>query len=221
VPFPQSIRPFAVQGKTRQEKLGRLQAIVANCERCPHLAKTRQQTVFGAGDLNAELMFVGEAPSVEEDLRGFPFVGPAGNLLDKLIHAMGYRRKEVYVANTLCCRPDAPAGNRRPVRAEMENCLPYLYAQIEIVAPRVILALGSTALDGLLDNGGAVAEMRGKTYKFRDTTIDVVPTYHPSYVLRSRDDKTVREWWADAAEALRLLGYEADDEDVPANLFRP
>jgi DNA polymerase len=101
----------------------------------------------------------------------------------------------------------------------MENCLPYLYAQIEIVAPRVILALGSTALDGLLDNGEPVAALRGKTYKFRDTTIYVVPTYHPSYVLRSRNNKTVREWRADAAEALRLLGYESDDEDVPANLF--
>ncbi len=218
MPFPQSIHPFAVPGKTRQEKLGRLQAIVAKCERCPHLARTRQQTVFGAGDLNADLMLIGEAPGAEEDLRGMPFVGPAGGLLTKLLNAMGYYRKEVYIANILCCRPDAPAGNRQPVRAEMENCLTYLYAQIEIVTPRVILALGSTALDGLLDLGEPVAAMRGKTYKFRDTSIDIVPTYHPSYVLRRHDDETAREWWIDAAKAMRLLGYEADDEDVPVLL---
>lgn len=190
---------------------------VSKCQECPHLASTRTQTVFGTGNLDTNIMFVGEAPGENEDAEGKPFIGRAGKLLTKLINGMGYYRHEVYIANILKCRPDAVTGNRKPVRAEIENCLPYLYAQIEVVAPVVIVALGATAVEGLLDADETITSMRGKVHRFRDTP--VVVTYHPAYVLRKPVADTFREWWTDAVLALHEAGIMADEEDVPNFVF--
>ena len=131
--------------------LAPIQARVANCVKCPHLAASRTQTVFGVGNPDAELMFIGEAPGADEDARGEPFVGRAGQLLTKIIAAMGYTRADVYIANVLKCRPDMPrgsSGNRPPTPEEMQTCLPYLAEQIDIIQPRVLVALGATAVEG-------------------------------------------------------------------------
>ena len=139
------------------------------CGRCPHLARSRTQVVFGVGNSNAELMFVGEAPGADEDAQGEPFVGRAGQLLTKIIEAMGFRREDVYIANVLKCRPDMPpgiSGNRKPTPEEMKTCLPWLEKQIELIKPRVMVALGATALEGLLGATTAVNKLRGRWLDF-------------------------------------------------------
>src|SRR5439155_21032274 len=133
--------------------LAPLRERVSVCQRCPHLASSRTQTVFGVGNPDAELMFVGEAPGADEDRQGEPFVGRAGQLLTRIIAAMGFTRDDVYIASVLKCRPDMPAGepgNRRRTPVEIETCLPYLTEQIEIIRPKVLVALGATAVEGLL-----------------------------------------------------------------------
>src|SRR5208282_6334980 len=133
---------FPTTGATRQERIEQLRAAVAPCTKCPNLARTRTQTVFGVGDIDARIMFVGEAPGADEDLQGEPFVGKAGQLLTKIIETMGVKRSEVYIANVLKSRPDMPpgsSGNRRPTTAEMHICLPYLRAQIEVIKPAVLV----------------------------------------------------------------------------------
>src|SRR5205814_10539824 len=148
----------------RAASLGRVRDRVCVCTKCPHLARSRTQTVFGVGNPDAELMFIGEAPGADEDAQGEPFVGRAGQLLTKIIKAMGFARDEVYIANILKCRPDVPGGsfgNRVPTPVEMQTCRPYLVEQIDVIQPRVVVALGAVAVEGLLGVHGPMRELRG------------------------------------------------------------
>lgn len=180
---------------------------VAGCARCPHLARTRRNVVLGVGDLHAELMFVGEAPGMEEDEQGEPFVGRAGQLLTRIIETMGFTRHTVYIANVLKCRPDTPSqatGNRKPTADEMRTCLPYLLSQIDLIRPRVLVALGATAVEGLLGQAVMITRFRGRFQDFRG--IPLMPTYHPSYLLRNQSLAVKRQVWEDMLQVLEKLG---------------
>lgn len=200
-------------GGSKAERLAPLQAQVAVCVRCPHLASSRTQTVFGVGNPDAELMFIGEAPGAEEDRQGEPFVGRAGQLLTKIIAAMGLTRGDVYIANILKCRPDTPgktAGNRPPTPNEMATCLPYLTEQIEIIQPRVLIALGSTAVAGLLGLSESMGRLRGRWHDYRDTPLMI--TYHPSYLLRNQSNTEKRKVWEDMLLVLERLGHPISEK---------
>jgi uracil-DNA glycosylase len=171
---------------------------VRQCTRCV-LHKARKQAVFARGNPDAELCFVGEGPGADEDQQGFPFVGKAGQLLDKMIGAMGFGRDEVYVCNIVKCRPPE---NRKPEPDEMAACKPYLREQLEIVGPKVIVALGATAVEGLIGMSGGITRIRGQWKLYR--TIPVMPTFHPAYLLRTPAAK--REVWADLQAVLKQLG---------------
>ena len=176
------------------------------CVKCPHLVKSRTQVVFGVGNPEAELMFVGEAPGADEDAQGEPFVGRAGQLLTKIIQAMGFQREEVYIANVLKCRPDMPSGasgNRKPTPEEMRNCLPWLERQIDLIKPRVMVALGATALEGLLGATTPVSKVRGRWLAFKG--IPVMATYHPAYLLRNQSISEKRKVWEDMLQVLERL----------------
>jgi uracil-DNA glycosylase len=186
--------------------LGRIRDRVCLCTKCAHLARSRTQTVFGVGNPDAELMFVGEAPGADEDARGEPFVGRAGQLLTRIIETMGLSRDEVYIANILKCRPDMPKGvlgNRPPTPEEMRTCIGYLIEQIEIIQPRVVVALGATAVEGLLGARGAMRELRGKWHSYHDTPLMI--TYHPSYLLRNQSPREKRKVWEDMMAVLEKL----------------
>ncbi len=204
----QSPIPSAVpQGQTKADLLAAVQSRVAACELCPHLAKSRTQTVFGIGNPDAEIMFIGEAPGADEDLRGEPFVGRAGQLLTKIIETMGFARTEVYIANVLKSRPDMPPGapgNRPPTPEEMKHCLPFLIEQIKIVRPKVLVALGATAAEGLLGTRSTMREMRGKWHTFEDTPLMI--TYHPSYLLRTQAPAEKRKVWEDMLLVMEKIG---------------
>jgi DNA polymerase len=174
---------------------------VAACVRCGELARTRRQTVFGVGDPMARLVLLGEAPGEEEDKRGEPFVGRAGQLLDRMIAACSLRREDVYILNVLKCRPP---GNRNPLPAEATACRPFLDRQLEIVQPEFILCLGAIAAKNLLGVELAVGKMRGKLFRYRGAK--VVVTYHPSYLLRTEAAK--RDAWEDLKFLLREMGIE-------------
>lgn len=204
------------------DKAGRLAALrdrVSVCLRCPHLAASRTQTVFGLGNPEADLMFIGEAPGAEEDRLGEPFVGRAGQLLTKIIGAMGLTREEVYIANILKCRPDTPgrsAGNRPPTPVEMATCLPYLAEQIEIIRPRVLVALGATAVEGLLELREPMGNLRGRWHSYHDTPLMI--TYHPSYLLRNQNTSEKRKVWEDML--LVLEGLERPITEKQRGYFR-
>ena len=194
------------------EELGRLPKVVSAqlapiearakvCVKCPELVRCRHNVVFGVGDPHAELMFIGEAPGRDEDLEGEPFVGRAGELLTKIIQAMGLKRHEVYIANVLKCRPPE---NRTPLPEEVANCLPYVLTQIELIKPKVIVALGATAMKALLDVQLGITKIRGNWYTFRD--IPIMPTFHPAYLLRNPAAK--KEVWQDMQAVLAKLGRE-------------
>jgi uracil-DNA glycosylase family 4 len=162
-----------------------LKTVVATCEACG-LCRTRTNTVFGVGDERAEWMIVGEAPGAEEDARGEPFVGQAGRLLDNMLAAMALRRGEnVYIANVLKCRPP---GNRNPEPFEVAQCSPHLVRQIELIRPKVILALGRAAAQLLLNTEASIANLRGKLFRYQGVT--TIVTYHPAYLLRNLPDKS-------------------------------
>jgi DNA polymerase len=192
----------------RSARLAALNEAVRACRQCEHLAASRTQTVFGAGNPDADLMFVGEAPGFDEDKKGEPFVGPAGELLTKIITAMGLTRDDVYIANVLKCRPDMPKGspgNRPPEPLEMQRCLPYLREQIAIIQPRILVALGKTAMAGLTGRDEAMGAMRGRWFTFEN--IPLLATYHPSYLLRNGSMSEKRKVWEDmllVMEKLRL-----------------
>jgi len=173
--------------------------MVAGCQRCG-LCQGRTQTVFGEGDPHARLMFIGEAPGADEDRIGRPFVGAAGQLLDNMITAMQYARSEVYIANIVKCRPPR---NRNPEPEEADACLPYLYRQIQLVQPEVIVTLGAVPLRYLLGRQG-IMKTRGHWLEFRG--IPVMPTFHPSYLLRVSAAK--RETWLDLQQVMRSLGKD-------------
>jgi len=172
-----------------RRSLAQIRADLGECTRCK-LHSTRRSIVFGVGAEDAPLMFVGEAPGEQEDRRGEPFVGPAGELLDKMIEAMGWSRQSVYIANTTKCRPP---GNRNPQPDELEQCMPFLQAQIAAVAPRIIVALGRPAANQLLGVDAPISALRG-TFHDRHG-VKVMPTFHPAYLLRENDKK--RDTWND------------------------
>lgn len=187
--------------------MAQLRERVLPCQKCPHLVRSRKNVVFGVGNIHAELMFVGEAPGADEDVQGEPFVGAAGQLLTRIIGTMGFSRETVYIANILKCRPDTPGqsfGNRKPTPEEMNTCLPYLLAQIELIQPKVIVALGGTAVEGMLGNGVGITKLRGRFQEFRGTPL--MPTYHPSYLLRNQALSVKREVWEDMLQVLEKLG---------------
>ena len=162
--------------------------------------------MFGVGNPNADLMFVGEAPGADEDIQGIPFVGRAGQLLTKMIQAINLQRDEVYIANVIKCRPP---GNRNPEPDEIEQCEPFLLRQIAAVQPKVIVALGSFAAKTLLKTQDSISRLRGRVYEFQGAKL--IPTFHPSYLLRSPQFK--REAWEDLKKARALLTLSVHDED--------
>lgn len=203
--------PTAVTGKRlpREEKqaaMAELRERAIVCQKCPKLASTRQNVVFGVGDIHTDLMFVGEAPGVDEDRQGEPFVGKAGQLLTKIIQTMGYTRDTVYIANILKCRPDTPAqeyDNRKPTTEEMDACKPYLLSQIDLIQPKVIVAVGQTAAHALLQTTEGITRLRGNWMEFRG--IPVMPIFHPSYLLQKDDLATKRKVWEDMLQVLARL----------------
>ena len=199
------VRPAFVLPKI--DRLAEVRARVQVCDLCPHLASSRTQTVFGVGNPDAELMFIGEAPGADEDAQGEPFVGRAGQLLTRIIETMGFRREDVYIANVMKSRPDMPAGtpgNRPPTAEEMKNCLPFLIEQIRIVQPKVMVALGATAVEGLLGVREPMHRLRGKWHSFEETPLMI--TYHPSYLLRNQAPAEKRKVWEDMLLVLEKLG---------------
>jgi uracil-DNA glycosylase len=174
---------------------------VARCQKCA-LCRGRTQTVFARGTGKSGLCFVGEGPGEEEDLQGAPFVGKAGQLLDRMIAAMGLGRDDVYVANVVKCRPPS---NRKPEPDEIQACLPYLQRQLELVAPRVIVALGATAVEGLLGTTEGITRLRGR-WRLYQGKLAVMPTFHPAYLLRNPAAK--QEVWQDLQAVLRQMGLE-------------
>ncbi len=191
----------------RLAKLEVLKKSILSCTRCPHLVTSRTQVVYGVGNPFAELLFVGEAPGEEEDLRGEPFIGKAGQLLTKIISAMEYTREEIFIANVLKCRPDMPegeSGNRKPKPAEMATCLPWLTQQIELIKPKVIVALGLTAVEGLLGEPHTMRDVRGKWLEYHG--VPLMPTYHPAYLLRNQTLAEKRKVWDDMLLVLEKLG---------------
>lgn len=204
---------------SKAERLAPLRKTVATCRRCPHLASSRTQTVFGVGNVDAELMFIGEAPGADEDRQGEPFVGRAGQLLTRIIIAMGFTREEVYIANILKCRPNMPPGapgNRPPTPDEMKTCLPYLAEQIEVIEPKVLVALGGTAVEGLLGRREPIGRMRGRWHTYGETPLMI--TFHPSYLLRSASNTEKRKVWEDMLLVLERL--ERPISEKQRNYFR-
>jgi len=191
--------------QTKAETIAALREQAMACVKCAHLASSRKNVVFGVGSIDAELMFVGEAPGADEDAQGEPFVGAAGQLLTKIIQAMGLSRQTVYIANILKCRPDTPGqayGNRKPTPEEMQTCIPYLEAQIDLIKPKVLVALGGTAVEGLLGMSG-IMKMRGNWQTYRG--IPLMPTYHPSYLLRNQAPAEKRRVWEDMMQVMEKL----------------
>ena len=205
--------PIEISGSTKAEQLRHLAERASVCVKCPHLAARRHTVVFGVGDPDAKLMFVGEAPGEEEDLQGEPFVGRAGQLLTKMILAMGLTREQVYIANIVKCRPDMPpgaSGNRKPTKQEMETCVPYLRAQIDIIKPTVMVALGATAVEGLIGPVGTIGSLRGNFLEYRNTPL--MPTYHPSYLLRNQSNTEKRKVWEDLLKVMERLEMPISDK---------
>jgi len=185
--------------KTGAELLATVKTeIGVDCSRCKLHAQGRKQVVFGVGNPDADLMFVGEAPGADEDMQGIPFVGRAGQLLTKMIEAINLRRDDVYIANVIKCRPP---GNRNPEPDEIAQCEPFLFQQIAAIRPKVIVALGSFAAKTLLRSDESISRLRGRIYDFHGAQL--IPTFHPSFLLRSPDRK--RDAWEDLKKARALL----------------
>jgi DNA polymerase len=179
---------------------------LGDCTRCRLHKQGRKQIVFGVGNPSAELMFVGEGPGADEDEQGEPFVGRAGQLLNKMIEAMGLKREQVYIANVVKCRPP---GNRTPEKDECDTCSPFLLKQIEVIRPKAIVALGAVAAKTLLGVTDSMNNLRKRSYDFRGTTLFV--TYHPAYLLR--DPRQKAEAWKDLQNVMSFLGLELPRKD--------
>jgi len=190
----------AVPAADRAAALQLIRDEIGDCTRCA-LHVGRHKIVFGDGDPAARLMFVGEGPGADEDAQGLPFVGKAGQLLNNMIAAMGLRREEVYIANVVKCRPP---GNRVPEQEEGATCTPFLFRQIDVVRPKVLVALGATAATWLLGKHQPLAGLRGRVHPVRGTQLIV--TYHPAYLLR--DPRQKKEAWADLQIAMKELGLK-------------
>ncbi len=183
------------------------------CVKCPHLASSRKNVVFGVGSTEASVMFVGEAPGADEDAQGEPFVGKAGQLLTKIIQTMGLSRGTVYIANILKCRPDTPgqtAGNRKPTSDEMATCIPYLHEQVDLIRPKVLVALGATAVEGLLGKSAGITRLRGNWQIYRG--IPLMPTYHPAYLLRNQALSEKRRVWEDMLQVMEKMGMPISEK---------
>ena len=179
-----------------------LKAAVSGCVKCG-LHKTRTQTVFGVGDENADWMLIGEAPGAEEDRLGDPFVGQAGKLLDNMLAAIGLsRRANVYIANVLKCRPP---GNRNPTPEEVAQCSPHLLQQIELIKPKLIVAMGHFAAQTLLETGASISSLRGRVHRYAG--VPLIVTYHPAYLLRTLEDKA--KAWEDLLFARKVMSGAA------------
>jgi DNA polymerase len=190
--------------RSAAELLTTIREDIGECTRCKLAVQGRTQIVFGVGNPSADVMFVGEAPGADEDAQGIPFVGRAGQLLTKMIEAMGFKRDEIYIANVLKCRPP---GNRNPDPDEIATCQPFLFRQIGSIEPKVIIALGAFAARTLLQTQDPISRLRGRVYDFRGAKL--IPTFHPSFLLRSPGFK--RDAWEDLKKAVALLG-----RDLPA-----
>jgi DNA polymerase len=200
---PEVVVPDVLQVFTSQaDVLSTLKTEIGpNCTRCKLHTLGRRQVVFGVGNPNADLMFCGEAPGADEDLQGEPFVGRAGQLLTRIIEAIGMRREDVYIANVIKCRPPQ---NRNPEPDEVAECEPFLFRQIETIKPKVIVALGKFAAQSLLKTTDPITRIRGREYKYRDAIL--MPTYHPAYLLRNPASK--REVWEDMKRVRAILAGE-------------
>jgi DNA polymerase len=212
-PFPDlSSAPATTDAK--RVGLDALRARALACVQCPNLVSNRKHVVVGVGNVDAPILFVGEAPGADEDRIGEPFVGNAGELLTKIILAMGLSRDRVYIANVLKCRPDTPGqayGNRKPTAPEMAACVPFLYEQIQWIRPRAIVALGGTAIEGLLGRTGLyISRMRGKWVDFQG--IPVMPTFHPSYLLRPENAAEKRRVWEDMLAVMERVGLPISEK---------
>jgi DNA polymerase len=195
---------FDASGPEIQDKPAALQAIredIGDCTRC-RLHKGRKNIVFGVGNVNADIMFVGEGPGADEDEQGEPFVGRAGQLLNNMISAMGIQRRDVYIANIVKCRPP---GNRVPEKDECDTCSPFLMRQIAVIQPKVIVALGAVAAKNLLAVNDSMANLRGRWYDFKGARLLV--TYHPAFLLR--DPRQKKEAWKDLQAVMKFLGLKA------------
>jgi DNA polymerase len=218
-PISSSAMPVEVSDKKlttaeKIEKIEELKKIVLPCTKCPHLVASRNTVVFGVGNPDADIFFVGEAPGADEDLAGEPFVGKAGQLLTKMIEAMELKREDVFIANILKCRPDTPgatAGNRKPTTKEIATCKPYIINQIRIVRPKVLVALGATAVEGLLQmEKTTMRDLRGKFHEYENTPLMV--TYHPAYLLRNQSIEEKRKVWEDLLMVMEKVGLPISDK---------
>jgi uracil-DNA glycosylase len=180
------------------EALAAVRTDIGDCTRCKLHRLGRRQIVFGVGNPSADLMFVGEAPGHDEDVQGIPFVGRAGQLLTKIIEAIGLSRDDVYIANVIKCRPPE---NRNPEQDEVETCEPFLFQQVDIIKPKVIVALGTFAARALLRTLDPISRLRGRVYEYRGAKL--IPTFHPAYLLRNPASK--REVWEDMKRVRALL----------------
>ena len=209
----------SLTGGTRQERWDALFAIVRQDPVCLSRVRPGKKLVLGVGSLEAEIMFVGEAPGAEEEVQGEPFVGPAGQLLTKMIGGMALSRSDVYIGNIMNWRPDMPVGsdgvqtgNRPPTEAEMAHCMPYLHAQVSIVEPKILVALGATAAKGLLGPRSfeALGEVRGRWHQFDGRPLMV--TYHPSYILRNPINRMKRLIWEDLLKVMERAKLPISDK---------
>jgi uracil-DNA glycosylase len=191
-----------VFSKNPADALAAVRLDIGDCTRCKLHTLGRTQIVFGVGNPEADLMFVGEAPGADEDVQGIPFVGRAGQLLTKIIEAIDLKREDVYIANVIKCRPP---GNRNPDPDEVETCEPFLFRQIDIIKPKVIVALGKFAAQTLLRTLDPISRLRGRVFTYRGAKL--VPTFHPAYLLRNPASK--REVWEDMKLVKKLLTAEA------------
>jgi uracil-DNA glycosylase family 4 len=201
LPVPVGPSLFEAFGKVPDDTLLKIRTDLGECTRCK-LHKTRNKIVFGDGNPKAELVFVGEGPGHEEDMQGLPFVGRAGKLLTQMIEAMGLQRKDVYICNVVKCRPPE---NRAPEKDEVAECSPFLLRQIDAIAPKVIVCLGSTAAQTILETNRGISHFRGQWLEFRGRKL--MATYHPAYLLRNPSAKG--EVWKDLQKVMAVLGLEA------------
>ncbi len=209
LPRPSDVSLFESTNKIADDSLPRILADIGDCTRCK-LHRGRNKLVFGDGNPNAQLVFVGEGPGRDEDAQGLPFVGRAGKLLNQMIEAMGLQRKDVYICNIVKCRPPE---NRAPEKDEVEICSPFLFRQLDTIAPKVIVCLGSVAAQTLLETNRGISQFRGQWLDFRGRKL--MATYHPAYLLRNPSAKG--EVWKDLQKVMAVLGLQGKKSAPPAS----